>query len=101
MNDCVKNSKVIDICMVLGRLEEFQKLSLGLENCQKSLNEYLESKRQIFPRLYHRICNNFPKLNLSLMVCRFYFISTDELLSMLGSTEPSCVQDHMIKVKLC
>lgn len=32
--------------------------------------------------------------------CRFYFISTDELLSMLGSSEPSCVQEHMIKVSV-
>lgn len=47
--------------------------------CQKSLNDYLDSKRRIFPR--------------------FFFISTDELLSILGSSECSCVQEHMIKVK--
>lgn len=46
--------------------------------CQKSLNDYLDSKRRIFPR--------------------FFFISTDELLSILGSSECSCVQEHMIKV---
>lgn len=47
--------------------------------CQKSLNDYLDSKRRIFPR--------------------FFFISTDELLSILGSSECSCVQEHMIKVR--
>jgi len=78
MADTAKTLLVVPICMVTGRLPEFQGLELGLEKCQKSLNEYLDSKRRIFPR--------------------FYFISTDELLSILGSSEPSCVQDHMIKV---
>lgn len=32
------------------------------------------------------------------MSSRFYFISTDELLSILGSSEADCVQEHMIKV---
>lgn len=78
MLDCAKNPLVIPICTVPGRLADFQNLGAGLENCQKSLNEYLESKRRLFPR--------------------FYFISTDELLSILGNSEPSAVQDHMIKV---
>lgn len=78
MLDCAKNPLVIPICTVPGRLAEIQSLGAGLENCQKSLNEYLESKRRLFPR--------------------FYFISTDELLSILGNSEPSGVQDHMIKV---
>lgn len=78
MLDCAKNPLVIPICTVPGRLADFQNLGAGLENCQKSLNEYLESKRRLFPR--------------------FYFISTDELLSILGNSEPSGVQDHMIKV---
>ena len=55
-----------------------QSLVNGLEKCQKSLNDYLDSKRNAFPR--------------------FFFISDDELLSILGSHDPTCVQEHMIKV---
>lgn len=78
MSDCVKNPLVIPLCTVNGRLNDFQGLGLGLDRCQKSLNDYLDSKRRMFPR--------------------FYFISTDELLSILGNSDPSCVQEHMIKV---
>ncbi|KAH8257767.1 hypothetical protein KR038_000855 [Drosophila bunnanda] len=78
MVDCAKNPLVVPFCTVPGRLPEIQGLGIGLEKCQKSLNEYLDSKRRIFPR--------------------FYFISTDELLSILGSSEPSAVQNHIIKM---
>ncbi|KAL7729890.1 hypothetical protein ACLKA6_014739 [Drosophila palustris] len=78
MVDCAKNPLVVPFCAVPGRLLDIQSLGIGLENCQKSLNEYLDSKRRIFPR--------------------FYFISTDELLSILGSSEPSAVQNHIIKM---
>uniref|UniRef100_A0A1A9ZFQ9 Dynein heavy chain linker domain-containing protein n=1 Tax=Glossina pallidipes TaxID=7398 RepID=A0A1A9ZFQ9_GLOPL len=78
MLDCAKNPLVVPFCTIPGRLTDIQGLGVGLENCQKSLNEYLESKRRIFPR--------------------FYFISTDELLSILGSSEPSAVQNHIIKM---
>ena len=57
-----------------------QSLVNGLEKCQKSLNDYLDSKRNAFPR--------------------FFFISDDELLSILGSHDPTCVQEHMIKVSV-
>lgn len=69
---------VIDVCMEPERLEEIKGLSEGLDRCQKSLNDYLDSKRRIFPR--------------------FYFISTEELLSILGSSRNDCVQEHMIKM---
>lgn len=51
---------------------------MGLDKCQKSLNDYLDMKRKIFSR--------------------FYFISTEELLSILGSNRKDCVQEHMIKM---
>lgn len=69
---------VVDICMVPDRLPVIQGLSEGLDKCQKSLNDYLDLKRQVFPR--------------------FYFISTEELLSILGSERKDCVQEHIIKM---
>lgn len=65
-------------CLVPNRLADLQFLIGSLESCQKSLNDYLDSKRNAFPR--------------------FFFISDDELLSILGSNDPTCVQEHMIKV---
>lgn len=32
------------------------------------------------------------------LVCRFYFISTEELLAILGGGNPLCIQGHMNKV---
>lgn len=50
----------------------------ALDKCQKSLTEYLRTKRAIFPR--------------------FNFISDDELLSILGSGEPTVIQEHVGKM---
>ena len=78
MQETSKNPKVLDACHMENRLQDLQMLGTGLEKCQKSLNDYLDSKRNAFPR--------------------FFFISDDELLSILGSHECTCVQEHMIKV---
>ncbi|XP_062874230.1 dynein axonemal heavy chain 10 [Trichomycterus rosablanca] len=78
MSDTMRDPGIKKCCLVPNRLADLQNLSDGLERCQKSLNDYLDSKRNAFPR--------------------FFFISDDELLSILGSSEPSCVQEHMIKM---
>ena len=79
MNDTAKQPNIKQSCHAANRLSDLENLSLGLEKCQKSLNDYLDSKRNAFPR--------------------FFFISDDELLSILGSSDATCVQEHMIKVE--
>ncbi|KAJ3144485.1 Dynein heavy chain 10, axonemal [Geranomyces variabilis] len=78
MSDTAKHSLVLEACKAEGRLQLLQGLSNELEACQKSLSDYLESKRNAFPR--------------------FFFISDEELLSILGSHDPRNVQEHIIKM---
>ena len=78
MSETSKQPNIKIACHVQNRLSDLEGLSAGLEKCQKSLNDYLDSKRNAFPR--------------------FFFISDDELLSILGSSDPECVQEHMIKM---
>lgn len=66
------------VCNVPSRLDQLKTLSEQLEKCQKSLSEYVDTKRCAFPR--------------------FYFISDDELLSILGTSDPTSVQEHMLKL---
>ncbi|XP_035496799.2 dynein axonemal heavy chain 10-like [Scophthalmus maximus] len=78
MSDTVKGPNIKRCCLLPNRLTDLQALSEGLERCQKSLSDYLDFKRNAFPR--------------------FFFISDDELLSILGSNDSTCVQEHMIKM---
>ncbi len=65
-------------CSTPGLLDEINRMDEGLEKIQKSLDQYLETKRMVFPR--------------------FYFVSDDDLLEILGqSKDPPAVQKHIKK----
>ncbi|KAJ3359470.1 Dynein heavy chain 10, axonemal, partial [Kappamyces sp. JEL0680] len=78
MAETSKHNLVVEACNADGRLELLKGLSDDLEACQKSLSDYLQSKRNSFSR--------------------FFFISDEELLSILGSHDPKNVQEHIIKM---
>ena len=68
-NCCVSNE---------GRLSELQVLSDELDKRQKSLSDYLDTKRNFF--------------------ARFYLLSDEDLLSILGSTDVATVQPLLLKM---
>ena len=76
MKEVVTESNCINACSVDGRLEVFKGMRERLELCQKSLNEYLDIKKKIFPR--------------------FYFVSSVALLDMLANgTNPTKIMPYL------
>jgi dynein heavy chain len=60
------------------RLDELRNISADLDRCQKSLSNYLETKQMSFPR--------------------FYFISNEDLLNILGSSDPKSIQPYLLSL---
>eukprot|EP01061_Rhynchopus_euleeides_P011972 TRINITY_DN21580_c1_g1_i2.p1 TRINITY_DN21580_c1_g1~~TRINITY_DN21580_c1_g1_i2.p1 ORF type:complete len:3556 (+),score=1754.90 TRINITY_DN21580_c1_g1_i2:217-10884(+) len=78
MRDVESDSRVIELAKRdLGNT--LKSLLEQLDRCQKALNEYLEQKRDKFPR--------------------FYFIGDDDLLEILGQSQnPAVIQNHLKKL---
>jgi dynein heavy chain len=76
-------SKLAETCLATGVLEsglrtKLDRMNTTLEKINHSLDRYLETKRRRFPR--------------------FYFLSNDDLLEILGhATDPKFVQKHISK----
>uniref|UniRef100_H2ZF00 Dynein heavy chain linker domain-containing protein n=1 Tax=Ciona savignyi TaxID=51511 RepID=H2ZF00_CIOSA len=79
MSDIGRDGRVLSIVGHTGLRGQLSTMLDQLQRCQRSLNEYLEEKRNAFPR--------------------FYFIGDDDLLEILGqSTNPSVIQSHLKKL---
>lgn len=78
MKRCAADSHAAPLCLEGDALKKLEKCTYQLDCIQKKLNEYLETKRVAFPR--------------------FYFLSNNELLSILSdSRNPLAVQPHLQK----
>uniref|UniRef100_H0V315 Dynein axonemal heavy chain 2 n=1 Tax=Cavia porcellus TaxID=10141 RepID=H0V315_CAVPO len=78
MDRMSKDSNALRSTHYPGLLDNLIEMNTILEDIQKSLDMYLETKRHIFPR--------------------FYFLSNDDLLEILGqSRNPEAVQPHLKK----
>jgi dynein heavy chain len=73
-----KTPLIVEVCTAEGLLAKFVKNNVILEEIQKSLDAYLETKRLAF--------------------ARFYFLADEELLEILSQTRnPHTVQNHLRK----
>jgi dynein heavy chain, axonemal len=52
MKGSIETPNVVEACTKEGRGETLKEMTKNLELCQKSLNEYLDMKKKIFPRFY-------------------------------------------------
>eukprot|EP01022_Parablepharisma_sp_SALTPOND_P010884 TRINITY_DN144_c0_g3_i1.p1 TRINITY_DN144_c0_g3~~TRINITY_DN144_c0_g3_i1.p1 ORF type:complete len:4665 (-),score=723.90 TRINITY_DN144_c0_g3_i1:29991-43985(-) len=76
MKKTQENPKVIQACLFEGREEALEQMYEEMEDCNKSLKEYIESKRKIFPR--------------------FYFLSPEQITDILAhATDPTSVTRHI------
>jgi dynein heavy chain len=81
METVFKAPNVLQACVKAdngARGDDLRNIAYELDRCQKSLTNYLETKQMSFPR--------------------FYFISNDDLLQILGSSDPLTIQPFLLSL---
>jgi dynein heavy chain len=81
MEGAYKQPNVLQACVKAdggNRLNDLKNISFDLDKCQKSLSNYLDSKKMSFPR--------------------FYFIPNEDLLQILGSSNPKSIQEFLLSL---
>ena len=79
MNGLNNNRNVRQCCSAEGLYEKLKEANMNLENVEKGLNDYMETKRSVFPR--------------------FYFISNAQFLEILSQTKDiKKVKDNVNKI---
>lgn len=79
MRDIASNPKVISLCKINNIQMIIESLLNQLQHCQNTLTTYMTGKRDLFPR--------------------FYFLSDDDLLEILGqSSKENILQKHISKL---
>jgi dynein heavy chain len=76
MKETQKDQNAHNACLVDGRVNMLTDMSTALDLCQKSLTDYLETKRNSFPR--------------------FFFLADDQLLRVLGTSDVTMIQEMML-----
>jgi dynein heavy chain len=62
MNEASNSTLIVDICCAEGRTKKLQEIDGSIDQCERSLNEYLEQKKKAFPRFY--FCANAALLSI-------------------------------------
>ena len=79
MNNVANDPRVMALSGIAGFQETLNNIIIQLERCQKALNDFLEEKRNKFPR--------------------FYFLGDDDMLEILGQSQnPTIIQLHLKKL---
>ena len=78
MKEAVNETNAVIACNFEGRLERIEQMLANLEKCEKSLADYLETKRVAYPR--------------------FYFVASADLLDILSKgSNPQLILKHLPK----
>ncbi|VDM11275.1 unnamed protein product [Wuchereria bancrofti] len=79
LNDVVEDSRIVSLSTRTSLKRTLEQIIDQLNRCQKALNQFLEEKRNAFPR--------------------FYFLGDDDLLEMLGQLmNETVIQTHLKKL---